>query len=677
MPEPGFTPLGKVGLVNKGVFSPDEHYNKYDFVQYGDSTYMAKVDGASGTPEEGDSWQVLAKGVTGTAAKITSVTVDVTNEVGEPSATVDVSGTDTERTLDFHFSNLKGETGQTGPIGPEGPVGPLGPQGLQGVQGEKGVGVSDLAINDEKHLMVTLTDETTVDAGAIGLNKEAIVEGLGYEPAGGQGVNLFLNTKQVPPHPTMHFTSGAVFSNIVDSSVPSGNVLKIQASASLESTIYGFYFTYNAFLKEEKLSKLKLNEIYTLSFYAKSDTNTTINKDALVQPQTVIEVSDLVIDETWKKIVCHFKVIENSRLTLCFYSNKVSGETATVSVYVSSFKLEQGFVIDPIWTPAPEDLVLKGEVDGINLVLDSSIRVETDAYMIGQWNASEPIKPGTTYTFTIWGSISEDNAFSIFFGTHAVDGTRYFGKAGQGIHSIVYTTSSSFIDSTDNKTIIRIYNQATERQSAVVERLKIEIGANPNPKWTPAPEDVVVRSELEQAVTGENLLESNRFAINLLDKEISYGFDSSVPSGKYVSFITKANTQYSGIYTSSEAVTEANNDIYTLSFHAKASSNISMIFGLGKNRLIDTFGTSWKKYTFIGPFVENTVIVIYNVNVNTEPTTIYISSLKLEKGYNSNPFFTVSPYDYQKNIIARLKVIEEKLNISVQSEVSFDDMEIN
>lgn len=61
----------------------------------------------------------------------------------------------------------RGDTGATGPAGASitGPAGPAGSNGTNGAAGTNGRGVTSTTINGSGHLIVTLTDSSTVDAG--------------------------------------------------------------------------------------------------------------------------------------------------------------------------------------------------------------------------------------------------------------------------------------------------------------------------------------------------------------------------------------------------------------------------------------------------------------------------------------------------------------------------------
>lgn len=55
--------LGKIGIVDGGVYDPKKTYNSGTFVLHNGSTWLAMKDSLTGaTPEEGTNWKYLARG---------------------------------------------------------------------------------------------------------------------------------------------------------------------------------------------------------------------------------------------------------------------------------------------------------------------------------------------------------------------------------------------------------------------------------------------------------------------------------------------------------------------------------------------------------------------------------------------------------------------------------------
>lgn len=80
----------------------------------------------------------------GTSATITGATATINNATGTPSVSVELGGTESERTFAFSFKNLKGakgdkgDKGDTGAKGEKGDTGPAGSKGDKGDPGAKG-----------------------------------------------------------------------------------------------------------------------------------------------------------------------------------------------------------------------------------------------------------------------------------------------------------------------------------------------------------------------------------------------------------------------------------------------------------------------------------------------------------------------------------------------------------
>ena len=81
-------------------------------------------------------------GPQGESAIISKVNATIDNNIGIPSVTVDLGGTELNRTFTFNFKNIKGEQGIQGiqgEIGPQGLTGNKGDKGDTGEQGQQGI----------------------------------------------------------------------------------------------------------------------------------------------------------------------------------------------------------------------------------------------------------------------------------------------------------------------------------------------------------------------------------------------------------------------------------------------------------------------------------------------------------------------------------------------------------
>lgn len=135
------TVLGKVSLVPRGEYHPDELYKLLDFVQYQGNGFIVRRECKGVTPEEGEYYMLAAsKGDEGaTGAK---------GDKGDPG--------------DKGDKGDKGDQGETGAQGPQGIQGPEGPRGINGVA----VAVSGqygFSVDENGHLIVSYTGDDAPD----------------------------------------------------------------------------------------------------------------------------------------------------------------------------------------------------------------------------------------------------------------------------------------------------------------------------------------------------------------------------------------------------------------------------------------------------------------------------------------------------------------------------------
>ena len=90
------------------------------------------------TGEKGEKGEKGEPGENGVNAIISGALAIVDSNVGTPSVTVSMAGTESNRSFAFNFKNLKGEQGEKGEQGIQGPQGIPGERGEKGDQGERG-----------------------------------------------------------------------------------------------------------------------------------------------------------------------------------------------------------------------------------------------------------------------------------------------------------------------------------------------------------------------------------------------------------------------------------------------------------------------------------------------------------------------------------------------------------
>ena len=134
---------------------------------------------------------------------------------------------------------------------------------------------------------------------------------------------------------------------------------------------------------------------------------------------------------------------------------------------------------------------------GENLVLGSEVRISNSDYLMTQYELSEEMKNGDIYTVSIWGELGADKTgFGLYSGKATYDLVVLRNKIN-GVYTGTFKVTKNHFETSDQAKQLKIFAfESTGLSVSSIERIKLEPGINPKPKWTPAPEDVVVRSEL-------------------------------------------------------------------------------------------------------------------------------------------------------------------------------------
>ncbi len=137
---------------------------------------------------------------------------------------------------------------------------------------------------------------------------------------------------------------------------------------------------------------------------------------------------------------------------------------------------------------------------GENLVLDSKQEIVNSSYPLNEYELSQRIEVGKTYTVSLWGELSDSKTyFGIYSRKSNTNGLcRLYSKTNG-----VYTATFRVIDQEESEEELRhlrVYPIPDNGSISSVQKIKLELGTVTNPIWTPAPEDVVVRSELEALI---------------------------------------------------------------------------------------------------------------------------------------------------------------------------------
>lgn len=139
------------------------------------------------------------------------------------------------------------------------------------------------------------------------------------------------------------------------------------------------------------------------------------------------------------------------------------------------------------WCPSISDESIR-----FNLLNNTDVYYKNSEYLIAQYNLNEIPIEGNTYTFTLWGELSPNKtAFKIFNSNSSIPLTPLY-KSKSGVYSAIFTwTNSSNVTSVTTPTYISVWTlYNTQSGESVINKVKLEEGANQNPEWIPAKQEL-------------------------------------------------------------------------------------------------------------------------------------------------------------------------------------------
>uniref|UniRef100_UPI002671C755 carbohydrate binding domain-containing protein n=1 Tax=Holdemanella biformis TaxID=1735 RepID=UPI002671C755 len=340
----------------------------------------------------------------------------------------------------------------------------------------------------------------------------------------------------------------------------------------------GFYYvslrnTWSNYI--DQYVDLILGQTYTISFYAKCDSNVQLEikddgKNNVALAYAAINSKD------WKLYSTTF-VVTTKKATpkVCFLTRQDSA-----TIYIKKIKLELGNK-NTDWSPAPEDLDSKIDniqIGGRNLLKNSHSVEQTYSYPSSNyvdqcnWVTSIPLN-GDTYTLSFWAksTVAGDTIRVHFYNPSNI--THCVGSQGQ-----VSGNTDGQCDFTLSTTLTKYWVTYTipkggnSARSVIIPRMFSDFGkgtvsvkwekleeGNKATDWTPAPEDVDEAINTERT-TRQSAIETKA---NEITSKVSETYVSNSALNHYKEEVSTQFTQTKNDFTWSinQSVNDAKNEM--------------------------------------------------------------------------------------------------------------------
>lgn len=129
-----------------------------------------------------------------------------------------------------------------------------------------------------------------------------------------------------------------------------------------------------------------------------------------------------------------------------------------------------------------------------NLLLGSNRVIESSVYNIANYPHKGTLKAGDKVTVTIWGELGEGKTKWGVYNSNAAPNNMYneidYNKQWIEKNGVYILQSEWLINPVTGNDNLRIYAVPNNIDSVSrIDRIKLELGWNDNPVWSPAPED--------------------------------------------------------------------------------------------------------------------------------------------------------------------------------------------
>lgn len=459
---------------------------------------------------------------------------------------------------------------------------------------------------------LTIGKKTYNGESAVTVTKDDVVEVLGYEPPVNdtQGVNLVLDSDKI-----INNNAYLIYRYNLSES--------FKLNTTYTVTVWG-----------------NISDPYSFSSYIGGGANylTELKK-----------ISDGVYSGTAS--ISMFNRPGDPDNMLVLYTTHVN-ENEPYTIY--KIKLERGTVTDPVWTPSPYDVVtgvngVHGDVEigGTNLISNdpSNWRIGEYEFTNGSFDSNNTKRLATVneikanYAQYIFNAISTNNKQLDVVAHFFNSSNAYIGNSG-------WAPSNNLIIQPPSNTsyfyiVLKTTDEIVFRSPGYINNLKIKLERGNVPTdWSPCPEDVVYKNEVET----KNLLFLN---------------EPSNVDGYYTR--TRTNISIHELmfrYTSSKIL--PNGYIYTVSGILKTSIPVILSVDIcdGVEGIINSDNETEHPFSYVlssGPNTENggffDIAVNYDDSVVGKVLTLYVKNLKVEKGSNLAPVYTPSFKEQIKSLM--------------------------